>query len=181
MAVESTAAETGARCPDFRLPAVDGNTYARDDFAAKPVLVVMFLCNHCPYVKAVEDRIIALRREYEARGVQLVGICSNDAAAYPDDAFEKLAERWRAKEYGFPYLHDEAQEVARAFGAVCTPDIFVYDGQRRLAYRGRIDDSWKDPTKVTRRELAAALDALLAGRAPPPDAKPTLGCSIKWK
>ena len=181
MAVESTAAHNGAPSPDFRLPAVDGKTYARDDFASAPVLVVMFICNHCPYVKAVEDRLIALQREYGPRGVAFVGICSNDAAAYPDDAFDALAERWRSKGYGFPYLHDENQDVARAFGAVCTPDIFVYDGRRRLAYRGRIDDSWKDPTRVTRRELAEALDALLAGRAPPADARPTLGCSIKWK
>jgi peroxiredoxin len=203
MAVESTAAQSGAPCPDFRLPAVDGKTYGRDDFASAPVLVVMFICNHCPYVKAVEDRIIALHREYGPQGVALVGICANDAVSYPDDAFDKLAERWRAKGYGFPYLHDESQAVAHAFGAVCTPDIFVYDGggsgdpsrvpggsgdpsrvpryNRRLAYRGRIDDSWKDASKVTRRELAGALDALLEGRAPPGDARPTLGCSIKWK
>src|SRR2546421_3775092 len=181
MAVESTAAQTGVACPDFRLPAVDGKRYARDDFAGAPVLVVMFLCNHCPYVKAVEDRIIALAREYGGKGVQLVGICSNDAASYPDDSFDKLAERWRDKGYGFPYLHDESQAVARAFGAVCTPDVFVYDQNRRLSYRGRIDDSWKDPGKVTRRELAEALDALLAGRAPPAEQRPTLGCSIKWK
>jgi hypothetical protein len=141
----------------------------------------MFICNHCPYVKAVEDRLIALHREYAAQGVAMVGICANDAVSYPDDAFDKLAERWRSKGYGFPYLHDESQDVARAFGAVCTPDIFVYDRERRLAYRGRIDDSWKDPTRVTRRELAGALDALLAGRAPPADPRPTLGCSIKWK
>jgi thiol-disulfide isomerase/thioredoxin len=179
MAVESTAALSGVTCPDFRLPAVDGKTYGRDDFASSPVLVVMFICNHCPYVQAVEDRIIALAREYQGR-VAFVGVCSNDAASYPDDAFDKLAERWRTKGYGFPYLHDESQAVARAFDAVCTPDIYVFDRDRRLAYRGRIDDSWKDPTRVTRRELAEALDALLAGRAPPA-ARPTLGCSIKWK
>jgi peroxiredoxin len=181
MAVESTAAVAGAPCPDFRLPAVDGRTYARDDFSQTPVLVVMFICNHCPYVKAVEDRFIALARELGPRGVQLVGVCANDAAGYPDDSFDKLAERWREKNYGFPYLHDEAQAVAREFGAVCTPDIFVYDRDRRLAYRGRIDDSWKDPAKVTRRELAQALEALLAGQRPSSDQRPSLGCSIKWK
>ena len=180
MAIETPPPELGAPCPDFRLPAVDGRAYARDDFAASPVLVVMFICNHCPYVKAVEERLIGLRREYGARGVQLVGVCSNDAASYPDDAFDELAARWRARDYGFPYLHDEAQSVARAFGAVCTPDIFVYDGARRLAYRGRIDDSWKDESKVTRRELAAALDALLAGDKPVATQRPSMGCSIKW-
>jgi peroxiredoxin len=180
MAVESTAAASGAPCPGFRLPAVDGKTYGHEDFASSSVLVVMFICNHCPYVKAVEDRLIELARGHGPRGVAFVGICSNDAVSYPDDAFDKLAERWRQKGYGFPYLHDESQAVARVFGAVCTPDIFVYGPDRRLAYHGRIDDSWKDPARVTRRELAEALDALLAGRAPP-EARPTIGCSIKWK
>jgi peroxiredoxin len=181
MAIETPPPELGAPCPDFQLPAVDGRVYARGDFAGSPVLVVMFICNHCPYVKAVEDRLIALAREHGPRGVQLVGICSNDAKEYPDDAFERLAERWRERGYGFPYLHDEPQTVARAFGAVCTPDIFVYDRDRRLAYRGRIDDSWKDASKVTTRELAAALDALLAGQRPPALQKPSMGCSIKWR
>jgi peroxiredoxin len=192
MAVESSQPVLGSACPDFRLPAVDGKIYGRDDFAASPVLVVMFICNHCPYVKAVEDRLIALQREFAAGGqtapdVQLVGICANDAASYPDDAFDKLRERWEAKEYGFPYLHDESQAVARAFGAVCTPDIFVYDRPspaspaRQLAYRGRIDDSWKDPGKVTRRELHQAVVALLNGQRPASDQKPSLGCSIKWR
>jgi peroxiredoxin len=181
MAIESKAAIAGTSCPDFRLPAVDGRSYGRDDFATAPVLVVMFICNHCPYVKAVEDRLIELNRQYGPRGVQFVGVCSNDAVSYPDDAFDALAERWRTKGYGFPYLHDESQAVARAFGAVCTPDIYVYDRDRQLAYRGRIDDSWKDPGKVTRHELAEALDALLAGRRPAADQKPTLGCSIKWR
>jgi peroxiredoxin len=181
MAIESKASVVGTRCPDFRLPAVDGRSYGRDDFAGAPVLVVMFICNHCPYVKAVEDRLIELNRQYSPRGVQFVGVCSNDAASYPDDAFDKLAERWRQKGYGFPYLHDESQEVARDFGAACTPDLFVYDGERGLAYHGRIDDSWKDPSKVTRHELADALDALLAGGRPGADQKPSLGCSIKWR
>ena len=181
MAVESARPTLGSACPDFRLLAVDGKTYTREDFGAAPVLVVMFICNHCPYVQAVEDRLIALGRAYAGKGVQLVAICSNDAASYPDDAFDKLAERWRNKAYGFPYLHDESQSVARAFGAVCTPDIFVYDGKRKLAYRGRIDDSWKDPAKVTRRELEEAVNALLAGRPPVAEQRPSLGCSIKWK
>jgi peroxiredoxin len=181
MAVESSTPALGSPCPDFRLPAVDGQSYARDDFARAEALVVMFICNHCPYVKAVEDRLIGLAREFEGRGVQFVGVCANDAQSYPDDAFDKLAERWRSKGYGFPYLHDESQEVARAFGAVCTPDIFVYDKERKLAYRGRIDDSWKAPDQVTRRELAAALEALLEGRPLPREQFPSLGCSIKWK
>jgi peroxiredoxin len=179
--LESTSLELGRPCPDFDLTSVDGKRLRRDDFADRPVLVVLFICNHCPYVQAVEDRVIALAREYGPRGVQLVGICSNDPGDYPDDAPSRLLERWRAKGYGFPYLVDETQDVARAFGAVCTPDIYVYDRERRLAYHGRIDDSWKEPEKVRRRELAAALDALLAGERPASEQHPSMGCSIKWR
>jgi len=181
MAVDSPPARLGATCPDFHLPAVDGNSYRLADFERAPVLVVMFICNHCPYAQAVEDRLIRLARDFGARGAAFVGICSNDEVTYPDDAFDKLAERWRRKQYGFPYLHDEAQDVARAFGAVCTPDIFVYDRERRLAYRGRIDDSWKDEAKVTKHELADAVEALLDGRRPSAEQRPSMGCSIKWK
>jgi peroxiredoxin len=181
MAIETPPAILGAACPPFRLPAVDGKTYDLHDFDRSPVLVVMFICNHCPYVQAVEDRLIRLARELGPRGAAFVGICSNDAETYPDDAFDKLAERWNRKGYGFPYLHDEDQEVAHAFDAVCTPDIYVYDSDRRLAYRGRIDDSWKDEGKVTRRELADAVEALLGGRRPVVEQRPSMGCSIKWK
>jgi peroxiredoxin len=179
--LESQAIDAGAPCPDFSLQGVDGKRWSRDDFAQKDVLVVMFLCNHCPYVQAVEDRIIALRKEFADRPVQLVGICSNDPTDYPDDAPARLAERWRAKGYGFPYLIDASQDVARAFGAVCTPDIFVYGPDRRLAYHGRIDDNWKEPDRVTRRELAEAIEALLEGKRPPAEQRPTMGCSIKWR
>jgi peroxiredoxin len=171
----------GTPCPDFRARSVDDRTVTRDDFRVHPVLVVMFICNHCPYVQAVEDRIIALAREYESRGVQLVGICSNDPTDYPDDRPESLLRRSREKGYGFPYLVDETQDVARAFGAVCTPDIYVFDHDRRLAYHGRIDDNWKDPAQVRCRDLAAALDALLAGKTPPREQHHSIGCSIKWK
>ena len=181
MAIESTPGALGSPCPDFRLPSVDGKTYGRDDFAGSKALVVMFICNHCPYVKAVEDRLIALARRFEGRGVQFVGVSSNDAESYPDDAPDKLRERWQQKGYGFPYLYDDSQDVARTFGAVCTPDIYVFDQSRTLAYRGRIDDSGKEPDKVTRQELADALEALLAGTRPAADQRPTLGCSIKWR
>jgi peroxiredoxin len=171
----------GSPCPDFRLHSVDGKPYARDDFRDRPVLVVLFICNHCPYVQAVEDRIIALRRDYEPRGVQLVGMCSNDPTDYPDDRPQKLLERWREKDYGFPYLVDETQAVARAFDAVCTPDIYVYDRDRKLAYHGRIDDDWQHPAKVRRHELREALDALLAGGRPAREQHHSIGCSIKWR
>lgn len=181
MLLESEAIAIGSRCPEFDLPSVDGGRHRRGDFSASPVLVVLFLCNHCPYVKAVEDRVVSLARELGPRGAQFVGICSNDPTDYPDDAPARLLERWRDKAYGFPYLVDGSQDVARAFGAVCTPDIFVYDGDRRLAYHGRIDDDWKAPEKATTRELGDAIEALLAGRRPAADQKPTIGCSIKWR
>jgi peroxiredoxin len=177
---ESRDLPLGTSCPDFRLRSVDGKTFARDDFRDRAALVVLFICNHCPYVQAVEDRIVALGREYGPRGVQLVGICSNDPTDYPDDRPEKLLQRWREKRYGFPYLVDETQDVARAFGAVCTPDIYVFDRDRKLAYHGRIDDNWQQPAKVTRRDLAAALDALLAGKPPSRQQTSSIGCSIKW-
>ena len=178
---ESRDLPLGTPCPDFRLPSVDGKTVARDDFRDASVLVVMFICNHCPYVQAVEDRIVALNREYGPRGVQLVGICSNDPTDYPDDRPAKLLQRWREKGYGFPYLVDETQAVARAFAAVCTPDIYVFDRDRKLAYHGRIDDNWKEPTRAKRHELREALDALLAGRTPAREQLGSIGCSIKWK
>ena len=178
---ESRDIEGGTACPDFRLPTVDGGVRRLSDFADHPVLVVMFICNHCPYVVAVEDRLIALAREYGPRGVAFVGICANDPTDYPDDAPAALLRRWQEKAYGFPYLVDATQEVARAFDAVCTPDIFVYDRDRRLAYHGRIDDSWKEPARVTRRDLAAALDALLADGRPAAEQITSIGCSIKWR
>lgn len=179
--LESQAITLGSPCPDFRLPSVEGGVLGRDDFKDKKTLVVMFICRHCPYVVAVEERIVELRREYAGRGVQFVGICSNDPTDYPEDAPASLAERAREMDYGFPYLVDETQQVARAFDAVCTPDLYVYDAERRLAYHGRIDDSWKDAEQVTRRELAVALDRLLAGEAPEAEQQPSMGCSIKWK
>ncbi len=171
----------GTPCPDFRLPTVDGGTVARDDFRDSPVLAVLFICNHCPYVQAIEDRLVALAREYEGRGVQLVGICANDPTDYPDDHPRRLRARWRDKGFGFPYGVDASQDVARSFGAVCTPEFFVYGPDRRLAYHGRLDDSWNEPARVTRRELAAAFDALLAGGTPDGAQTPSMGCSIKWR
>ncbi len=179
--LESQAIAIGSTCPDFDLPSVDGRRFRRDDFREKKALVVMFICRHCPYVIAVEDRIVELRREFAMSGVQFVGICSNDANDYPDDAPDRLAARAREMDYGFPYLVDESQAVARRFDAVCTPDIYVYDEERKLAYHGRIDDSWQDAELVTRRELQEALVAIVDGAQPAADQSPSMGCSIKWK
>jgi peroxiredoxin len=179
--LESQAIAIGSACPDFDLPSVDGGRFQRDDFRAQKVLVIMFICRHCPYVIAVEDRIVELRRQFAEAGVQFVGVCSNDAKDYPEDAPDQLAARAREMDYGFPYLVDESQEIARRFDAVCTPDLYVYDENRKLAYHGRIDDSWKDAALVTQRELAAALRALVDGGQPAADQSPSMGCSIKWK
>jgi len=180
MAVETDRIPMGTPCPDFALPGVDGRDYRLADFKDSPVLVVMFICNHCPYVKAIEDRYIALARDYAPKGVQFVGICANDPVDYPDDSFASLKARWEQKGYGFPYLHDLSQDVARSFKAVCTPDLFVYDADRRLAYHGRFDDNWQQPGQVQKQELKAALDTLLVGGRPPEAQVPSMGCSIKW-
>ncbi len=181
MAVSTPAPDLGKPCPDFLLPGVDDRTYSLRDFAGARCLLVVFTCNHCPYARAVEDRVIALQREYPTGALQVVAICANDAVAYPDDARPKLAEHWRDKRMPFPYLHDETQAVARAFGAVCTPDYFLFDHDRALRYRGRLDDNWKEPERVTRRELKVAIDALLQGRMPAEPQQPSMGCSIKWR
>ncbi len=170
----------GTSAPFFKLSSVDGKIYSLADFSASKVLIVMFICSHCPYVKAIEDRILQLRKDYEGKGVQLVGICSNDPTDYPEDAPASLLKVWKEKNYGFPYLIDETQEAAKSYGAVCTPDIFVFDSARKLAYHGQLDDNWQDPSKVTRHDLRAALDGLLSNRRPPEPQIPSMGCSIKW-
>jgi peroxiredoxin len=180
MAVSTPPADLGSPIPSFTLPAVDGRTLSNDDFAKSQALLVVFTCNHCPYAQAVEDRIINLAHAFATEDLQVVAICSNDAAEYPDDAFPKLRERWERKKMPFPYLHDESQQVARAFGAVCTPDFFLYESGRHLAYRGRLDDNWKESSKVTRHELREAIELVLQGKVPSTQ-NPSMGCSIKWK
>ncbi len=177
--LESTMVPLGSPCPAFSLPGVDGRDWAREDFQA-PLLLVVVMCNHCPYVQSVDDRINALAKRFTGE-CAVVGINPNDAVAYPEDSFEAMRERASAKGFVFPYLHDEDQAVARRFGAVCTPDFFLYDQERRLRYRGRLDDSWKDPAAVKHEELKAAIEALLAGAETEPMQRPSMGCSIKWR
>jgi peroxiredoxin len=174
-------ADFGDDCPDFNLPGVDGKNYSKKDLTNGKPAVVMFICNHCPYVQAIEDRLITLGQDLKALGVVVLAIGSNDERAYAEDSFENMAKRAREKSYSFAYAQDASQEVARKFGAVCTPDFFVYDQNLKLAYRGRLDDSWKDPAKVTRRELLNAVQALLQGQTTPLAQTPSMGCSIKWK
>lgn len=167
--------------PDFSLKGTDGNAYSLKDFAQAKALVVVFSCNHCPYVKATEDRMTALAKEYTARGVQWVAINSNDAQNYPDDSFEEMVKRAKEKGFPFPYVRDDSQQVARAYGATHTPHIFCFDAARKLRYTGLIDDNWKDPAQVKKRHLRDAIEALLAGKAPSPAETHAIGCTIKWK
>lgn len=171
----------GDSAPEFSLPAVDGRTYRLDDFAAQPILIVVFSCNHCPYVQAYEDRLIAVQREYAARGVQIVAINANDARRYKDDSFEAMKARAAAKAFNFPYLRDESQQAAQAYEAAYTPELFVFDRNRRLAYTGKIDDNWQQPTAARRHYLRDALEALLAGQVPAEPTTQAIGCTIKWQ
>lgn len=170
----------GDLAPAFALPGVDGRTHRLDDFTEKDVLVIIFSCNHCPYVQAYEDRLIAVQRDYAARGVQVIAINPNDDAGYPEDGFGKMVERAKAKHFNFPYLRDASQEVAKAYGATHTPQLFVFDRSRRLAYTGKIDDNWQRPEAVRRHYLRETLDALLRGSAPSEPATHAIGCTIKW-
>lgn len=180
--VESNGMPVGTPAPPFALPGTDGRTHALEDFADAKVLVVVFTCNHCPYAKASEDRLIALQRALGDRGVQLVAINPNDARSHPEDGFDAMVARANDKAFNFPYLRDESQDVARAYDAACTPDVFVFGPDRRLVYNGRIDDAWQDAAKVTREDLREVIEATLAGRPHAlPDVVPSMGCSIKWK
>lgn len=169
----------GTPAVDFKLPGVDGKTVSLESFSEKKILVIIFMCNHCPYVKAVFQRLIDLQKETES--VQLIGINSNDAERYPDDSFENMQKIAKEKGINFPYLFDASQETAKAYDAVCTPDIYVYGPERKLLYRGRIDDNWEQEEKVTRRDLKEAIDYIVAGKEVPGEQSPSMGCSIKWK
>jgi peroxiredoxin len=178
----STMLALGTEAPRFSLPDTDGRTVSLGDFKAQPALLVMFLCNHCPYVKHVRHELARLGRDFQPKGVAVVAISSNDAAAYPDDSPEKMRDEKQQAGYTFPYLYDASQEVARAYHAACTPDFFLFDAGRRLVYRGQMDGSRPgNGVPVTGADLRDALDALLAGRAVGVDQKPSMGCNIKWK
>jgi peroxiredoxin len=171
----------GDVAPDFNLPGVDGKNYSLSSFADKKAVVVIFSCNHCPYVIAYEDRMIAIQRDYADKGVALVAINPNDDVKYPADSFDKMAIRAKEKGFNFPYLRDETQEIARAYGATRTPEIFLLDESRRLVYHGRIDDNAMDPNGVKRHDLREALDELLEGKEISVTETTPVGCTIKWK
>ncbi|HLF15952.1 MAG TPA: thioredoxin family protein [Candidatus Thermoplasmatota archaeon] len=171
----------GTPCPNFALPDTDGRLVRRDDVRDAPALLVIFLCNHCPYVKHVANDLAQVAAKFQAKGVAVVGISSNDVVQYPEDAPDMMRREKRNRNYAFPYLFDETQLVARSFGATCTPDFFLYGKDRRLLYRGQFDDSRPGNGKpITGADLVAAVDAVLAGREVPVQ-KPSMGCNIKWK
>lgn len=171
----------GSNAPDFSLPGVDGETWSLSSFAEKPVLVVIFSCNHCPYVVAYEERMTEVQRDYAERGVQLVAINPNNERSHPADSFPKMVQRAKDRAFNFPYLRDESQDVARAYGARFTPEIFAFDKDRKLAYHGRIDDNYDDPFDVRRHDLREALDEILAGKPVSVADTEPVGCSVKWK
>lgn len=166
--------------PEFVLPATDGMTVDAQTIK-DPVVVIIFTCNHCPYAQAYEDRIIALAKHFDQEGVQFVLINSNDSENYPEDSFDAMKKRHDEKQFPFPYCYDESQDVANAYGAVCTPHCFVFNRERKLKYKGRIDDNWQDPDAVTEHNLHDAIDALVHDKEPPTHEANAMGCSIKWK
>jgi peroxiredoxin len=182
VATPSTMLPLGTPAPDFRLPDPAGRLHALVDFADADVLVVMFLSNHCPYVQHIRSALARVVAEYQAKGVGAAGIMSNDIVNYPDDAPERMAGEVRRVGYTFPYLYDETQEVAQAYRAACTPDFFVFDRDRKLVYRGQFDGSRpSNDVPVTGRDLRAALDATLSGKAVQEPQHPSMGCNIKWR
>ncbi len=182
MGVASTMLELGTAAPPFALlePATD-NIVSLDDFAGKPLLVA-FICNHCPYVVLIRDAFAQMAAEYQAKGISVVAINANDVDNYPDDSPEKMVEEVRKAGYGFPYLFDESQAVAKAYKAACTPDLFLFDADHTLYYRGQFDDARpRNNAAVTGDDLRHALDSLLAGQPAPAEQKASMGCNIKWK
>ena len=171
----------GEQAPDFSLPGVDGQSYSLADFADKPALVIIWSCNHCPYVVAYEERMVQIQGDYADQGVRLVAINSNDERRYPEDGLDHMVQRARSKGFNFPYLRDETQEVAAAYGPSVTPEVFLFDAERRLVYRGRIDDNPDNPRAVKKRDLRDALDQLLAGKPIVTAQTNAVGCSVKWK
>ncbi len=182
MAAQSEPLVAGAPAPDFALPGVDGRTWTRDQCRGPNGLLVMFICNHCPYVQAVIDRIVRDARDLAPLGIGTVAISANDVVAYPEDSFENMAAMARRHGFPFPYLYDESQQVARAYGAVCTPDFFGFNAKLQLQYRGRLDASRRDPAPPdARRELFEAMKLIAATGVGPAEQWPSIGCSIKWR
>jgi len=182
VATASTMLPLGTSAPDFRLPDTEGNMVSLSDFKQAPALLVIFMCNHCPFVKHILSNLVALAKEYQEKGVAIVGINSNDVDSFPQDRPEMMAQNAKEAGFTFPYLYDATQEVAKAYRAACTPDFFLFDADRKLVYRGQMDDSRPgNNVPVTGADLRAALDAVLEGGPVSADQKPSMGCNIKWE
>ena len=178
----STMLPLGSQAPEFSLPNVDGSTVSLSDYADKPGLLVMFICNHCPFVIHLRKELAKFATEYQEKGLAVVAISSNDVENYPQDEPDKMKQEAETHGYTFPYLFDDSQDVAKAYHAACTPDFFLFDKDRRLVYRGQFDDSRPESgIPVTGADLRAACDSVLAGESVPADQKPSIGCNIKWK
>lgn len=178
----STMLPLGTEAPDFSLPDFDDKTVSRDDFRGRKGLLVIFMCNHCPYVKHVAPELAKLTSDYQAKDLGIVGISSNDVEKYPDDSPELMKREAADQGYTFPYLVDDSQEVAKAYAAACTPDFYLFDADLKLVYRGQLDDSRpKEGSTPDGKDLRAAIDAMLGGQAIPDPQKPSIGCNIKWK
>jgi peroxiredoxin len=178
----STMTALGSSAPAFSLPDTNGRRVSLGDFTSAPALLVMFICNHCPFVKHIRAELARLGAEYQRRGAAIVAINSNDIVRYPDDSPARMKDEVKLAGYTFPYLFDESQQVAKAYDAACTPDFFLYDRNRKLAYRGQLDDSRpSNGVPVTGKDVRAALDAVLAGKPVSQDQRPSIGCNIKWK
>lgn len=182
MAETTPLCDFGWKAPDFRLPGTDGKVWTLADVKGPRGTLVMFICNHCPYVQAVLDRIVREARDLAALGIGVAAISSNDAETYPEDSYERMQEVARQAGFSFPYLYDESQDIARAYGAVCTPEFFGFNANLGLQYRGRLDESRRDPGPAdARRELYEAMKLIAKTGAGPRDQNPSMGCSIKWK
>ena len=181
MNIQNVKLGIGGKAPDFKLPGVDGKSYSLSDFKGKKILVIVFMCNHCPYVQAYIERIKAIQSDFGIKGVQVVGINSNDEVNYPDDSFDKMIEFDKQRKLNFTYLRDEDQTAATVYGAQCTPECFVFDGERKLKYHGRIDDNYKDGNAVKTYDLRNAVNALLHNQKVAIELTPAIGCSIKWR
>jgi peroxiredoxin len=173
--------QIGDKAMSFKLPGVDGTEHSLNDYSGKNAVIVVFSCNHCPYVQAWQDRMVQIQSDYMSRGVQLIAINANDATKFPDDSFAKMKESAQEKGFNFPYLYDETQKVARAYGAQRTPEVFLFDKNSTLQYHGSIDDNYDDPAAVKEHYLSNAVDAVLAGnKVHMAETKP-VGCTVKWK
>lgn len=170
----------GSKAPEFNLEATDGNFYSLTSFGGKKAFIVVFSCNHCPYVQAYEERIKQIQKDYSTN-LQVVAISSNDDVQYPDDSFVEMKKRAISKEFNFPYLRDADQSIAKAFGATHTPEVFLFDARQKLVFHGKIDDNWQDENSVRSKYLRNAIDELLAGKPISVPETFTIGCTIKWK